>query len=115
MTGRRAAQGRATSKLAANVTNTSSRPGCPTNCTPMGTPSSVQLSGNDIAGWPVTLNCGVKGIVAANFDVRSRSEPLVRKPHVGGGVARVGSTNTSKPPAHHATSFRDHQIGRAHV
>ena len=32
------------------------------NCTPIGRPSSVQWSGTDIAGWPVTLTIAVNGV-----------------------------------------------------
>ena len=44
-----------------------SSPERPTKCMPTGSPSSVQCSGTDIAGWPVTLNTAVYGMNANVF------------------------------------------------
>lgn len=60
--GRRWAHGAACSICAATRSSTSSRPGAATSCTPMGRPSgdmpSAVPSGTEMAGWPLTLNCG---------------------------------------------------------
>ena len=58
--GRRSAQGRACSSWAATRISRSSRPKGATSWTPIGSPSSVQCSGSEIAGWPVTLKSAVK-------------------------------------------------------
>jgi hypothetical protein len=59
--GLRPAHGAASSSCPASERISSSSPKRPTNCTPTGRPASFQCSGSDIAGWPVTLNGGVKG------------------------------------------------------
>jgi hypothetical protein len=85
---------------------------------PIGSPASLQCSGSDIAGWPVTLNSGVKGMKARDFSDRSRAIPVslrnqpassrpttsriaawtpvdFKAPINAGGAAKVGVNSTS--------------------
>ena len=63
--GRRSAHGRASSSCAASRISVASANGAPIICTPTGRPSSLQWSGTDVAGWPVTLTIAVKGVHCA--------------------------------------------------
>jgi hypothetical protein len=63
--GQRAAQGRVASSCAARRKSVASSPNRPTKCVPTGSPSAFQNNGTDIAGWPVTLQSGVKGTNAS--------------------------------------------------
>ena len=87
------------------------------NWMPIGSPSGDQDSGTDMAGWPVMLNCAVKGAKAklfaamafkaafmsqgilAAFRMRKRnsSAPVIRLcPIFKGGAARTGLSMMSK-------------------
>ena len=56
------AQGRAASICETIRKRSASPSGGPTSWTPIGSPVSVQWSGSETAGWPVTLNAAVNGV-----------------------------------------------------
>ena len=92
------AHGRASSSCAASRMSVASANGAPIICTPIGSPSSLQWSGTDIAGWPVTLTIAVNGVQChcrANATCGSPSAPSQAQPIGTGGSASVGVRTTS--------------------
>ena len=68
------------------------------NCTPIGRPASLQCSGTDIAGCPVTFTSGVNGVNSvwlAKARYGSPSESAHVQPTGTGCSASVGVTTTS--------------------
>ena len=66
-------------------------------CTPMGKPSSFQYSGNEAAGWPVTLQIGVNGtkLNERMKPARGFSSVASKVPSGVGGCPSVGANHTS--------------------
>ena len=61
-----------------------------------GAPPRTSGSGNDIAGWPVTLNAAVNGVNrAARSNCSQGSSGSVSQPTSAGGSARVGVSSRS--------------------
>src|SRR5579864_8076874 len=97
MDGRYPIHGRSFSSWAASRTSVASANGRPTSCTPTGRPS-LQWSGSDIAGCPVTLITGVNGVNSNWRSKAARGSPSVSsnvQPIGTGGSASVGVTSTS--------------------
>ena len=69
--------------------------GAPIICTPIGRPSSLQWSGTDIAGWPVTLMIAVNGVQCHCRSNAASELPSSAHPIGTGGSASVGVTTTS--------------------
>ena len=65
------------------------------NWTPIGSPSSLQWSGTDIAGWPVTLMSGVNGVKSV-----CRAKARYGSPSVSSNVQPIGDRRQRERRGH---------------
>ena len=71
------------------------RPGGRSAATPIGRPSSLQCSGSDTAGWPVTFAIWVKAVKRPARRNDSHGSSTITAPIRPGGWASVGVSTTS--------------------
>ena len=99
-------QGRAASSCAATRKSRSSRPTRATSCTPSGSPSALQCSGSEIAGWPVTLKGSVKAMCgprrSSSSKGRSPSAELREQRRRLAHGRREQQVEAAGPPGRHA-------------
>lgn len=110
--GRRSIQGRACSSCEVTRINRSSRPIAATSRTPTDSPSGVQWSGNEIAGWPVILKGRVKKTCRAILrpSLCGLSSTGVIEASVADRSQTVGVSNRSNPVVHHRATRLTHSF-----